>query len=311
LMISIRVGLVWLGVVLASLATLLGISVNGIVVMGETSAGISMIILSFLSIGGAMLSIVWERERKRYLEFIKMCDVEHFGRKRMDGLSKLAGSMAHHINNPLCVLMGHNDYFLDGLEQLDINQKERQEWRDCLLANRLNIARISKLTTSLLTYTGHYSDVEISTKRLGDFVELIKYQVGKLDGIELLNITYQVKGLDGPLISGQIDLLVHLFVNLFTNSSEALQGVPGAWVRLEVESEQREAKFIITDSGGGISAEVQDHMFEPFFTSRNIVERTGIGLYLCRSLVQQYGGDIRYNSKCKNTQFIVTLPLID
>jgi signal transduction histidine kinase len=311
LMISIRAGLVWLAIVLSSLVALFFVTINSSVVMGSSPISISLIVLSLLAVGVALLSIAWERERRRYITFVQMCDVEYSGRKRMEGLSKLAGSMAHHVNNPLCVLMGHNDYMLERVEEVDLETSERQEWIKHLQSNRYNIARISKLTTSILTYTGHYSNIEISTKRLGEFLELIKAEVLEQGFSSVVNITYQLDAKNNSFVSGHIDLLVHLFVNLITNSIEALPEVDDPWVRLEIESKDQNAIFTLTDSGAGIPLEVQEHMFEPFFTSRNVVERSGIGLYLSKSLVKQYGGTIAYNHESENTQFIVTLPLIN
>ena len=65
----------------------------------------------------------------------------------------------------------------------------------------------------------------------------------------------------------------------------------------------------ITDNGPGIPPELQKKIFEPFFTTKKVGEGTGLGLHICREIVNKHGGDIFLESRPGFTQFKVQIPL--
>lgn len=73
----------------------------------------------------------------------------------------------------------------------------------------------------------------------------------------------------------------------------------------------RQVQISITDNGVGIAAGNVRKLFEPFFTTKPQGEGTGLGLYVCRSILQASGGDISVESAPGRTRFTVTLPLAE
>jgi signal transduction histidine kinase len=65
----------------------------------------------------------------------------------------------------------------------------------------------------------------------------------------------------------------------------------------------------IIDSGSGIAPEIQDRIFEPFFTTKGVSEGTGLGLDIAYRIIQNHGGDIKFDSKPGKTRFCIWLPL--
>ncbi len=64
----------------------------------------------------------------------------------------------------------------------------------------------------------------------------------------------------------------------------------------------------IVDSGSGIAPEIQDRIFEPFFTTKKEGEGIGLGLDVCKRIVEAHGGEITFRSRPGETEFLVSLP---
>jgi len=64
------------------------------------------------------------------------------------------------------------------------------------------------------------------------------------------------------------------------------------------------------DTGPGIPAEIGDRVFEPFFTTKKGDEGLGIGLDICRKIIERHGGDLRFESQPGNTVFVVSIPAL-
>jgi signal transduction histidine kinase len=77
---------------------------------------------------------------------------------------------------------------------------------------------------------------------------------------------------------------------------------------LETLQEGDKVQVCIIDNGPGIPEEIQPYIFEPFFTTKPEEEGTGIGLNICRNIIREHGGNLRFESRPGYTRFIVTLP---
>jgi len=64
----------------------------------------------------------------------------------------------------------------------------------------------------------------------------------------------------------------------------------------------------VSDNGSGIPLESQEHIFDPFYTTKPVGVGTGIGLGIVQRIVEQYNGVIRFSSEPGNTKFVVRLP---
>jgi two-component system sensor histidine kinase FlrB len=107
-------------------------------------------------------------------------------------------------------------------------------------------------------------------------------------------------------LSGHRKALAGAFINLLENALQAC--APGGEVRLEAGTQAGMAWVRVVDSGRGMPADVQERLFEPFFTTRS--EGTGLGLAIVRSVVAAHGGEVRVESAPgRGAAFTVSLPL--
>ena len=99
-----------------------------------------------------------------------------------------------------------------------------------------------------------------------------------------------------------------VFLNLFTNAAQAIEGEGKLLLRTYADDTHVIAS--IQDNGKGMPREVMRHVFDPFFTTKAVGEGTGLGLSICYQIVRQHDGYIRVASKDgRGTRFLVGLPI--
>ncbi len=100
-----------------------------------------------------------------------------------------------------------------------------------------------------------------------------------------------------------------VFMNLLTNSIQAIEGKGDIFI--ETISSGIGVKIIIRDTGAGMSTEVKKHIFEPFYTTKEVGSGTGLGLAISYGIIEQHQGNIDVISEDgKGTEFIISLPIV-
>ena len=119
--------------------------------------------------------------------------------------------------------------------------------------------------------------------------------------------------MEDAIVSSTDSTLSEILFNLIKNAIEAVRDTKGPAVNIATHVLHAEthntAVISISDSGPGISAELQDHIFEPFVTGKP--DGTGLGLYLVGERVRELKGTIRCTSQSTGTVFEVKLPIQD
>ncbi|MCS6896168.1 MAG: ATP-binding protein [Bacteroidia bacterium] len=112
---------------------------------------------------------------------------------------------------------------------------------------------------------------------------------------------------DLPQILGLPDQISQVWTNIISNAIQAMQGKGSLHIRVKREGDDIVTSF--TDSGPGIPKEIQDKIFEAFFTTKPAGEGTGLGLDISRRIVEKHGGKIYFESEPGKTTFFVRLPV--
>ncbi|MEO7330861.1 MAG: ATP-binding protein, partial [Minicystis sp.] len=97
---------------------------------------------------------------------------------------------------------------------------------------------------------------------------------------------------DLPRVSLSRPRLVQVLLNLILNAAEVIPRAGGQVVIRATAAGEARVRVTVEDNGPGIPAEVRDHLFEPFVTTKPVGEGTGLGLAVCRGLVEAAGGTL-------------------
>ena len=126
-------------------------------------------------------------------------------------------------------------------------------------------------------------------------------------------ITIDNNLLDIPPLKADSEQLMQVFINLFSNSADALKGHGNKekkMIRVSTEycSEKNLVRIRVKDNGEGMGAKTLKSLFEPFFTTK--AAGTGLGLSIVYGIIKDHGGNIRVESReGEYTEFIIEIPL--
>jgi two-component system NtrC family sensor kinase len=226
-------------------------------------------------------------------------------REKLAALGTLLAHVAHELNNPLAVAAMQLDHLHEawgvGPWTADIDIEILQEAVD----------RCSNVVQSFLALARQ----QPPTRRAVDLNTVIHDALGLLQhGLEIDDITVQFHlAEDLPQIWGDVHQLQHVVVNLVTNAQHALHQMrPPRYLKLTTSARAERTQVIleVADTGPGIPEEVQHRLFEPFFTTKPQGEGSGLGLSLCRSIVEGHGGTIHVASQTGHgATMCITLPV--
>lgn len=227
--------------------------------------------------------------------------------ERLAAMGRVAGIIAHEINNPLEAIT-NTFYLLRDHPSLD------EEARYFARLGEEELIRVAHITRQTLGfYRESKAAVDISVSTLID--EILDLQLRRP---EFRNVRLEKRYSTPGNIKGFPVELKQVFLNLIGNAVQAMPD--GGTLRLHVfrllPHHRRGGDVCVTicDTGTGIDPAHAKHLFEPFFTTKS-VKGTGLGLWISKGIVQKYGGSIRFRSLEYQgrhiTCFQVTLPEAD
>jgi len=220
--------------------------------------------------------------------------------QKLDAIGKLTGGVAHDFNNMLTVITGTTESLVAGLKDRPALQKTAelidQAAERCseLVQHLLAFARRQPLQPRNVDINGTVLDIaKLLRPTLGEQIEvnsILEQEVATahIDASQLANslLNMAINARDAMPNGGKL-LLETRNVVLDEAYAQANPGVkPGPYVMLAV-----------TDTGTGMSQEVQDKVFEPFFTTKEVGKGSGLGLSMVYGFVKQSGGHIRIYSE--------------
>lgn len=227
---------------------------------------------------------------------------------RMQSIGRLAGGIAHDFNNLLTSILTSAELAQDALPA------EHGVTPDLLEIRRAG-TRASELTRQLLAFSRR----DVSHPRVVDLNSLVANLATMLRRVLGETTTLRLTlGNDLPLLSADSARLEQVIVNLAVNARDAMpgggelqllthRGTPSRWSGAEPAPEG--VVLEVRDTGVGMSREVRERLFEPYFTTKTLGRGTGLGLPTCRSIVIAHGGEITVDSRPNaGSTFRVWLP---
>lgn len=218
--------------------------------------------------------------------------------EKLGALGRLAASVAHEINNPLTGISTYL-YLLkqqlpsDARAQANIEVIERQ------------VAAITQLTKKLQRFSKPAQE-QRRPVAISQVAEDVLTLVSKNLEQHKIEVTYTCAP-DIPPLLASADQLGEVLLNLLLNARDAMPA--GGQLYLEITEEAQTVCITVRDTGEGMPPEVQEHIFEPFYTTKG-EQGTGLGLAISYRIIQEHGGDINVvSAPGAGTTFTIRLPL--
>ena len=216
---------------------------------------------------------------------------------KLAAIGELAASIVHEIKNPVQVLVLQLDMMQRGFQVPNGIQSIRDQ-----------VLRLSEITKRLMNFARNVSEEFLTeavnvNKPISDVVAMVQYEFRN----EKIEIKTEL-GPDLPLIQGNGNYLQQVFLNLMINARDAMPS--GGTITITSAVEGMHVVVGFADTGCGIPKELQEKIFEPFFTTKSAGKGTGLGLPICRKIIQQHQGKMRVQSaESQGIKFIITLPI--
>lgn len=234
----------------------------------------------------------------------KMLQVE-----KMASLGKMAATVAHELNNPLSGILTNAKLIqkkvLRGLKKEVDRQKGKIEL-DLILSESM---RCGNIVRNLLEFA-HGTSAKFQEFKLKDIVD----RALEISGhhIKLAKIqAHSYIEIQPEKISGDSDQLLQAFIALIINAVEAMP--PGGELTINACNAPHDNHHIlikVSDTGPGIPSEIQDKIFEPFFSTKKDKTGVGLGLAVVYGIVQRHKGKIWLEcDKDQGTTFFIELPV--
>jgi signal transduction histidine kinase len=233
---------------------------------------------------------------------------EHLVRsERLASVGRLAAGVGHEIGNPIAAILGFQELLLAG----DLDEAEA---RDFLVRMKRETERIHHVLRDLLDFAR--PTVERgpgSAHPPGDVREAIDDAValcGPQKAFRNVEIVVRVAP-DLPRTVLSQERIVQVVLNLLLNAADAMPANGG---RVEVRARLADAsvarvRIEVEDNGPGIEPRVRDTLFEPFVTTKDVGQGTGLGLAVCLGLVEASGGSMTVEHPTEHgARFVIELP---
>ncbi len=214
-------------------------------------------------------------------------------------IGQLVGGVAHEVNNPMGVVLIRSECALSS-GGYDESVKED------LLEIRNQATRVTKIVRSLLAFS-RPKPIRIINVNLNEVI---------IRSRALLDSYKQLRGFDIrmeldpslPLIPGDSDRLEQMIINIGKNAIDAMPR--GGCLTFRTRRVDHSVSLEVKDTGEGISPEIANKIFEPFFSTKEIDRGTGLGLAISSRIIKDHQGSIEVESKSGlGTTVRVLLPL--
>ena len=241
-------------------------------------------------IGGVL---VLQDVTEKYTMQRKLSQAERFA-----AIGKVAGKVAHELNNPLDGIIRYINLALRSIEA-DQDNKITQY----LEQSRHGLMRMAAIIRELLEYSrsSYLAAEAVSTSKVVE--EAVKTIEPCAEDVRI-NVIKKCPRAASSMIDGK---MFQVYCNILKNAVDAMQGTGNIDITIDSSDSMSVVSFL--DTGPGFEKELEAEMFKPFFTTKPHGNGTGLGLAICKDIVEKFDGKIIAENTGKGSRFSVYLPL--
>lgn len=220
--------------------------------------------------------------------------------EKMGAIGKLAGHIAHELNNPLTGLRS--------LAQVLLHEAPKGE---ALHSDLVEIEKAAVRSQKIIKNLLEFSQNDTQPQALISVDEIVEKTLPMLKTALRLHRFQLHLDARQALVEVEPHLLQQVVFNLVNNACQAMKDPGTLTVTSGISGKNpRMVELRVSDTGPGIPQEIQNKIFEAFFTTKKEGLGTGLGLSMSKSIVERFGGDIHFETESgKGAVFCITLPI--
>jgi C4-dicarboxylate-specific signal transduction histidine kinase len=221
--------------------------------------------------------------------------------EKLATLGEMFAGIIHDINNPLMTIEGNVKRIKKKIVDDEVT----------LLLNKIEMSsqKISKIVQGIKVYIRQDGDQPYKIEEIGLILEDATIICeNKLKDHEItLRIDPRLKNIK---LNCHFTQMFQVFVNLISNSIDAISNLSEKWIEINLIEENKESGLItiqVIDSGNGIPKDLQEKIFNAFYTTKERGVGSGLGLSLCKKILETHGGKLFIDDDQPHTTFILEL----
>lgn len=243
----------------------------------------------------------------------KTAELEEFNRQMIQveksaSVGKMAATVAHELNNPLSGIVTYAKVLERKVKRHVPDGPDAQAILDQLEMIRSESLRCGQIVRDLLTYAREGRQ-ELEPAHLHDLVDRALKLSGHHMELGRVNVETRLELADDSLVCDG-DQIVQALLALFINAVEAMPD--GGRLGIHTTTVPADAALVqlsVSDTGVGMSSDVQERIFDPFFSTKQEAKGVGLGLAVVYGIVRRHGGSIKVESAVgKGTRFTIEMP---
>ncbi|GAM99981.1 chemotaxis regulator [alpha proteobacterium U9-1i] len=251
--------------------------------------------------GKLLIGVIDVSERVRAQEMLQRVQAEFAHAARVSMLGELTASIAHEVNQPLAAIATNASAGLRWLNRPEPNLDEART----LIANVGADARRAADIVARVRDMAQHRKPERGAVQLnaviGEALAFVRHEMQHHEVALVLDLAP-----DLPIIDGDRTQLQQVIVNLAVNAIQAMAPSTSRQLIVRSASDGEKITIAVEDCGPGIPPENLPRLFESFFTTKD--NGMGMGLAICRSIIEAHGGSIEARNLDCGATFVVTLP---
>lgn len=227
--------------------------------------------------------------------------------EKMSSMGVLAAGVAHEINNPLTSIAGYAEALVRRLRDCPGSASDPllEDFPHYLNVIVREAYRCKGIIDSLLSFS-RKSDGRMGTVDVNQIIQEVLELVSLKARHEDIKFK-EVLQVDLPSVKGDAAALRQVLMNLVMNALQSMES--GGLVEISTALKESEVIVKVKDSGAGISADLLEQIWNPFFTTKEVGQGSGLGLAVSYNIVKEHRGEIEVDSKVgEGSQFTVRLP---
>jgi len=215
--------------------------------------------------------------------------------ERLAAIGQVAAMVGHDLRNPLTSIKGVAYYL-----KKKIGSKMDEASREMLELIENNVEHSNKIITDLMEYSKEIK-LELTETTPRSIVNETLFLVEIPDDVQVRDLTQ-----NEPKLKIDLEQIKRVFVNLIKNAVDAM--LNGGKLTITSKESDGNVEITFTDTGTGMTKEVMEKIWTPFFTTK--AKGMGLGLAICKRFIEAHGGSIRVESTVgEGTTFTVTIPI--
>lgn len=222
---------------------------------------------------------------------------------KTSALGQFTFSMAHEINN---ALFASNSYLFYEMKRCKGENYSPENLMNLLTIIKKSNSRISKIVNGIKIFSRNAENDPFESVSVKKIVDETLSICGERCKLENTILTIHLPE-DDYFIDCHPSEIIQVLINLINNSFDALSEVSNKWIELEVKALDDKLEFSVKDGGKGIPKDIAQNLIQPFFTTKESGKGTGLGLYICKTIIELHSGQFFFDSALP-TKFGFMLP---